>query len=50
MFGADLGALVTGLSLGSALTSALQVNGGLVHSENSHGREWGAGMNLEYLW
>ena len=43
-------ALITGLGLGSNITSALQVNGGFVHSENSHGSEWGAGMNLEYLW
>ena len=43
-------ALITGIGLGSDITSALQINGGFVHSENSHGREWGAGLNLEYLW
>jgi uncharacterized protein YhjY with autotransporter beta-barrel domain len=43
-------ALITGLGLGSDITSALQINGGFVHSENSHGSEWGAGLNLEYLW
>jgi len=50
MFGADLAALITGLGLGSDITSALQINGGFVHSEHSNGREWGAGLNLEYLW
>jgi uncharacterized protein YhjY with autotransporter beta-barrel domain len=43
-------AVITGLGLGSDISSELQVNGGFVHSENSNGREWGAGFNVEYLW
>ena len=43
-------ALITGLGLGSDLSGNLRINGGVTHSENSHGREWGAGLNLEYLW
>lgn len=43
-------ALITGLGLGSDLSGNLRINGGVTHSENSHGREWGAGFNLEYLW
>jgi uncharacterized protein YhjY with autotransporter beta-barrel domain len=43
-------AIITGIGLGSDLTSALQVSGGLIHSENSNGSEWGAGLNLKYYW
>jgi hypothetical protein len=43
-------AIITGIGLGSELTSALQVSGGLIHSENSNGSEWGAGLNFEYYW
>lgn len=43
-------AIIIGLGLSSDLTSALQINGGFVHSENTHGSEWGAGLNINYLW
>ncbi len=35
---------------GSDISSVLQVNGDFVHSESSHGNEWGARLNIEYLW
>jgi uncharacterized protein with beta-barrel porin domain len=43
-------AIITGLGLGSDVANALQVSGSFVHSENSNGGEWGAGLNIEYLW
>lgn len=43
-------AIITGVGLGSDINSVLQVNGGLVYTVSSHGREWGAGLNLEYSW
>ena len=43
-------AILTGIGLSSDPDSALQVNGGLVHSANSQGKEWGAGFNIEYHW
>jgi uncharacterized protein YhjY with autotransporter beta-barrel domain len=43
-------AIITGIGLGSDVSNALQVNGSFVHSENSNGREWGAGLNVEYFW
>ena len=43
-------AVITSLGLGSDLTSALQINGGVDYSASSHGSEWGAGFNLEYRW
>ncbi len=43
-------AIITGLGLGSELTSALQIKGGLIYVVDSDGSEWGGGFNLEYLW
>jgi outer membrane autotransporter protein len=43
-------AVTGGLALGSDLTSALQIRGGLRYTEHSHGDEWGAGLNMQYLW
>ena len=42
--------ILVGLGLGSDISSALQVQGGFVHAEHSHGSEWGAGLNLKYYW
>lgn len=43
-------ALITGIGIGSNINSALQINGGLVFSKHTHGKEWGAGLSLEYTW
>ena len=43
-------ALITGIGIGSNINSALQINGGLVYSKHTHGKEWGAGLSLEYTW
>lgn len=43
-------AMVVGLGLGSDLTSELQVSGGVVFSETTHGSEWGAGFNILLSW
>lgn len=43
-------AIITGLGLGSDISSALQINGSFVYSKNSHGKEWGAGLNMVYIW
>ncbi len=43
-------AILLGLGLSSDISSVLQVNGGFVYSESSHGNEWGAGLNFKYLW
>lgn len=43
-------AVTGGLGLGSDLTSALQIRGGLQYTEHSHGSEWGAGLNMQYFW
>ena len=41
---------ITGIGIGSNINSALQINGGLVFSKHTHGKEWGAGLSLEYTW
>ena len=41
-------AIIMGLGLGSEVTSALQVKGGFMLAEDTHGSEWGAGLNLQY--
>jgi hypothetical protein len=41
---------LVGLGLESDISSALQVQGGFVYAEHSHGSEWGAGLNLRYYW
>lgn len=46
--GPDMG--VFGVGLVSEITSALQVNGGLVYSLTSNGHEWGLGINASYRW
>ena len=43
-------ALITGLGLGSDINSSMQINANIVHTENSNGSEWGAGLNFEYRW
>ena len=43
-------AIISGIGLGSDLTSALQLSGGFDYSVSKHGSEWGAGFNLEYCW
>ncbi len=42
--------ILTGLGLGSDLSSALQIQGGFVYAKHSHGSEWGAGLNVHYSW
>ena len=42
--------MVVGLGLGSDLTGELQVSGGVVFSETTHGSEWGAGFNILLSW
>ncbi|MDA7746541.1 autotransporter domain-containing protein, partial [Psychromonas sp.] len=43
-------AIISGIGLGSDLTSALQINGGFDYAVSNHGSEWGAGFNLKYHW
>ncbi|WP_293266763.1 autotransporter domain-containing protein [Neptunomonas sp.] len=43
-------ALITGLGLGSDINSSMQINANIVHTENSNGSEWGAGLNFEFRW
>ncbi|KZZ77239.1 hypothetical protein A3765_23460 [Oleiphilus sp. HI0130] len=43
-------ALSTGLGFDAPLNSNLQMGGGFAYSFNSHGYEWGAGVNLAYFW
>lgn len=43
-------ALITGLGLGSDINSSMQINANIVHTENSNGNEWGAGLNVEFRW
>lgn len=38
----------TGVGLASDVTEALQINGGVVHTWDSHGDEWGARFELSY--
>lgn len=40
--------LLTGIGLASDISNALQINGGLVYSKHSHGKEIGAGVSLKY--
>ncbi|MBZ6065359.1 autotransporter outer membrane beta-barrel domain-containing protein [Aeromonas schubertii] len=42
--------LIYGLGLGSDIGSVLRIDGGLVYTDHTHGRELGAGLNVEYLW
>lgn len=46
--GAD--AWVAGLGLGSEVSENFQMNGGVVASKTSNGREWGLGLNMRYAW
>lgn len=43
-------AMTVGLGLGSDFSGALQVRGGLIYTEQSHGSEWSGGLNMQYLW
>ena len=43
-------AIISGIGLGSDLTSALKINGGFDYSVSNHGSKWGVGFNLEYTW
>jgi uncharacterized protein YhjY with autotransporter beta-barrel domain len=43
-------ALITGLGLGSDINSSMQINANIIHTENSNGSEWGAGLNFEFRW
>lgn len=42
--------IITGLGIGSDITDALQINGGLIHSASSHGNELGASLDVRYNW
>ena len=42
--------IIAGLGLGSDISSNLQVQGGFVIAEHTHGSEWGAGINFRYSW
>lgn len=41
---------VVGLGLRTEKPGPWRVQGGLIHSWHTHGRDWGAGMNLRYSW
>lgn len=43
-------AVLLGLGLASEISSNLQVNGGLVYADSSHGNEWSAGVNIGFYW
>lgn len=42
--------LLTGVGIGSDMTDNFNINGGLVMARHSHGKEWGAGINMAYRW
>jgi hypothetical protein len=41
---------VVGLGLATDQPGPWQVQGGLIHSWHTHGRDWGASLNLRYSW
>ena len=43
-------AVLLGLGLASEISSNLQINGGLVYADSSHGNEWSAGVNIGFYW
>lgn len=43
-------ALIAGLGLGSDISSSMQINASILHTESSNGSEFGADLNFEYRW
>ncbi|SCY38461.1 autotransporter family protein [Desulfoluna spongiiphila] len=42
--------ILTGVGIGSDMTDNFNISGGIVMARHSHGKEWGAGVNMEYRW
>ncbi|WP_300669889.1 autotransporter domain-containing protein [Desulfoluna sp.] len=42
--------LLSGVGIGSDMTDHFNINGGVVMAIHSHGKEWGAGVNIGYRW